>query len=134
LKVQGRDVVVPISAGGMARFDFADLCGQPLGASDYRAIAKAFNTVFLDHVPRLDYDRRNEAKRFIVLVDTLYDEGAKLVVSADGEPDELYRASTGPEAFEFERTASRLIEMRSEAYLGQPRREALSSPSPSAAG
>ncbi len=123
LKVHGREVEVPMAVDGMARFDFADLCSRPLGASDYRAVADAFHTVFLGRVPQLDYERRNEAKRFITLVDTLYDAGVKLVVSAAAEPAELYRARSGAEAFEFDRTASRLVEMRSEEYIARPRRE-----------
>jgi cell division protein ZapE len=123
LHVHGRKVPVPMAVGGIARFDFADLCARNLGARDYQAVANAFHTVFLDHVPRLDKERRNEARRFITLVDTLYDAGVKLVVSADAEPGELYRAAHGNEAFEFSRTASRLTEMRSEDYIARPRRE-----------
>jgi cell division protein ZapE len=123
LPVHGRSVTVPMAAHGCARFTFADLCARPLGASDYRAIADTFHTVFLEHVPRLDHERRNEAKRFITLIDTLYDAGVKLVVSAAAEPGELYSGKSGAEAFEFARTASRLIEMRSEEYISRPRRE-----------
>ncbi|BBE73615.1 cell division protein ZapE [Oharaeibacter diazotrophicus] len=123
LAVAGRTVTVPESSGPYARFAFADLCGKPLGAADYRAVAAAFDTVFVERVPVLDHARRNEAKRFITLVDTLYDEGIKLVASAAAEPTALYVATHGTEAFEFDRTASRLIEMRSEAYLAAPRRD-----------
>ena len=124
LTVLGRTIDVPCAVEGVARFDFRDLCARPLGAADYQAIAAAFHTVFLDRVPVLDYERRNEAKRFITLVDTLYDEGVKLVLSAAAEPTRLYHARQGAEAFEFDRTASRLIEMRSDDYLAKPRREA----------
>ena len=126
---------------GVARFSFHDLCEQPLAAADYLKIAHEFHTIMLDHIPVMDYERRNEAKRFIILIDTLYDNAIKLVASAAAEPDALYRASDGFEAHEFKRTASRLIEMRSQAYLalaawswpwrslgrgGRRRREALS--------
>ena len=120
LTVKGHAVQVPRAAMGVARFSFADLCGRPLGASDYLKIAHEFHTLVLDHVPVLGYDRRNEAKRFIILIDTLYDHGVKLVASAAAQPEALYRAAQGYEAQEFKRTVSRLIEMRSQAYLGLP--------------
>ena len=120
LMVKGHAVKVPQAAMGVARFSFADLCGQPLAASDYLKIAHEFHTIILDHIPVMDYDRRNEAKRFIILIDTLYDHAVKLLASAQAEPDGLYRADEGFEAQEFKRTASRLIEMRSQAYLGLP--------------
>jgi cell division protein ZapE len=84
------------------------------------AWALAFHTAVLDHIPVMDYERRNEVKRFIILIDTLYDNLVKLVASAAAEPDALYRADEGFESYEFKRTASRLIEMRSEAYLALP--------------
>ncbi len=117
LEMKGRKIPVPCVAAGAARFTFEELCMQPLGAADYLRIAHAFSTVFVDRVPVMTKARRNEAKRFIMLIDTLYDNGIKLVVSAEAEPQELYSADSGTEAFEFDRTASRLIEMRSEAYL-----------------
>jgi cell division protein ZapE len=120
LTVKGHAVRVPKAARGVARFSFADLCGQPLGATDYLRIAHEFHTVIVDHIPVMDFERRNEAKRFIILVDTLYDHAVKLIASAQAEPDALYRASRGYEALEFNRTASRLMEMRSQAYLGLP--------------
>ena len=122
LSVLGRDVVVPQMVDGIARFDFADLCDRPLGASDYLAIAHAFHTVMIDHVPVMSDARRNEAKRFITLIDALYDGHVKIVVSAAAEPDHLYVAESGTEAFEFARTASRLTEMRSRDYLREPHR------------
>ncbi|MHA7775084.1 cell division protein ZapE [Roseibium sp. M-1] len=122
LENKGRKIAVPIVAAGAARFTFDDLCMQPLGASDYLRIAHAYGTVFIDHVPVLSKARRNEAKRFINLIDTLYDNGIKLVISAEAEPTQLYVGEDGTEAFEFDRTASRLIEMRSEAYLAGERR------------
>jgi cell division protein ZapE len=110
---------------GVARFGFRDLCGEPLGGADYLKIAHEFHTVMLDHIPVMDYDRRNEAKRFIILVDTLYDSAVKLVASAEAHPDALCRASEGFEASEFRRTSSRLIEMRSQVYLALPHGHAL---------
>jgi cell division protein ZapE len=117
LKVKGRVIHVPQAAKGVARFSFRELCGQPLGAADYLKIAHEFHTIILDHIPVMDFDRRNEAKRFIILVDTFYDQAVKLVASAEAEPEALYQAVDGYEAKEFRRAASRLIEMRSGFYL-----------------
>jgi cell division protein ZapE len=117
LALKGRQVVVPAAAGNAARFSFADLCEKPLGARDFLAIAGRFSTVFIDHVPVLGEGKRNEAKRFILLIDTLYDHHTRLVVSAEAAPPELYTARRGNEVFEFERTASRLIEMQSRDWL-----------------
>lgn len=113
----GRAIPVPQAADGVARFRFEDLCAQPLAGADYLAIAKAYSTILLEDVPLLTPDRRNEARRFITLIDTLYDAGTCLVVSAAAEPDRLYPAGDGADL--FVRTASRLIEMRSEAYLSE---------------
>ena len=120
VRVKGRTVPVPEEAGGVARFSFADLCEKPLGASDYMALANTFHTLIVSGIPVMDESKRNEAKRFITLIDTLYDAHVKLVASAQAEAPDLYTAKDGREAFEFERTASRLIEMRSGAYLGLP--------------
>ncbi|MFJ5368500.1 cell division protein ZapE [Bosea sp. CER48] len=120
LTVQGHELALPQAAGGVARASFADLCAQAYGASDYIAVAQRFHTLVLDDIPILDFDRRNEAKRFIILIDTLYEHHVKLVASAAAEPHELYHAKQGREAFEFDRTVSRLIEMRSEDYLAMP--------------
>ncbi len=120
LWVKGRPIRVPRTSMGVARFGFHDLCGEPLAGIDYLKIAHEFHTVVLDHIPAMDYARRNEAKRFIILIDTLYDNAVKLVASAEAEPHALYRADEGLEAEEFKRTASRLIEMRSQAYLAAP--------------
>ncbi len=120
LVVKGRAVHVPCAAMGVARFTFHDLCQQPLAAADYLKIAHEFHTIIIDHIPVMDYERRDEAKRFIILIDTLYDNAIKLIASAEAEPDALYRASDGFEAYEFNRTASSLIEMRSQAYLAWP--------------
>jgi cell division protein ZapE len=120
IALRGRTIRVPQAARGVARFTFHQLCGQPLAASDYLKIAHHFHTILLDHIPVMSYDARDEAKRFIILIDTLYDHAVKLIASAEAEPDALYRASDGFEAQEFRRTASRLVEMRSAAYLGLP--------------
>jgi cell division protein ZapE len=121
LQVRGREVVVPRAAQGVARFAFHDLCGTPLGASDYLAVAERFHTVIIDHVPVMGLEQRNEAKRFITLIDALYDSGVKLLATAGAEPQALYTAVDGREAFEFDRTASRLMEMRSKEYLAAPK-------------
>jgi cell division protein ZapE len=120
LALKGRAVHVPLAAMGIARFTFHDLCEEPLAAADYLRIAREYHTIILDHVPAMTYDNRNAAKRFIILIDTLYDMNVKLIASAAAEPDALYRADEGFEAAEFKRTASRLIEMRSQAYLARP--------------
>jgi cell division protein ZapE len=117
LPILGREIVVPQAAGHVARFDYADLCKKPLGAADFVMIAECFHTLILDGIPVIGPDERNEAKRFINLIDALYDQRVKLLASAATEPHEIYRAPTGREAFEFERTVSRLIEMRSKDYL-----------------
>jgi len=115
LAVLGRKLRVPQAARGVARFSFEDLCAKPLAAADYLAIAEEFHTLLLDHVPQLSPEMRNEARRFILLIDTLYDEGVKLVCSAAAPPSQLYPEGDGAEA--FRRTASRLAEMQSEDYL-----------------
>ena len=117
LTLKGRQLVVPRAAGDAARFSFADLCEKPLGARDYLAIAGRFSTIFIDHVPVLGEGKRNEAKRFILLIDTLYDHRMRLVMSAAAPPEGLYIAKRGTEVFEFERTASRLVEMQSRDWL-----------------
>jgi cell division protein ZapE len=120
LVVKGHVLHVPHAAMGAARFSFPDLCALPLGPEDYLKIAHEFHTIVLDHIPVMDYARRNEAKRFIALIDTLYDQAVKLVASAEAAPAALYRANEGFEAQEFKRTASRLIEMGSPSYLALP--------------
>jgi cell division protein ZapE len=115
LRVLGRTLTVPQAAKGVARFGFADLCAQPLAGADYLAVAHAFHTVLIDHIHTLCADQRNEARRFVLLIDTLYDEGVKLICSAQAPPDALY--PTGDGADSFRRTASRLHEMQSEDYL-----------------
>jgi len=112
----GHRIEVPETVNGVARFDFDDLCVKPLGAGDYLAIASAFDTIILDNVPVLPADARNEARRLITLVDTLYDKHVRLIVSAAAEPEDLWQGEEGAETFEFERTRSRLAEMRSDSY------------------
>lgn len=115
--VKGRTIQVPIAAKGVARFSFSQLCERPLGAEDYLAIAKRYHTVFLENIPHLGYDRRNEAKRLMTLVDVLYDNHRNLVITAEEMPQKLY---TGHDhAFEFQRTISRLLEMQGDAYLNR---------------
>ena len=117
LTVMGRKVVVPLAANGVARFDFNTLCNTALGAGDYLAIARAFHTLVLDGIPRLSPENFDQARRFIVLVDNLYEQRVKLVASADAPPDQLYQR--GENAKMFERTASRLDEMQSADWLEQ---------------
>ena len=118
LALKGRDLPVPRAVGGVARLSFDDLCVAARGAADYLALAQHFHTLFVDNIPRLRTDKRNEAVRFVTLIDALYEHKVKLVASADGEPDALYPAGDG--AFEFERTVSRLMEMRAQNYLALP--------------
>jgi cell division protein ZapE len=120
LPMKGRVIRVPRASLRVARFSFRELCGEPLAGNDYLKLAREFHTIVLDRIPVMDYSRRDEAKRFIILIDTLYDNAVKLVASAEAEPQALYLAETGFEAAEFRRTASRLIEMRSRAYLALP--------------
>lgn len=116
LKVpHGRDLFVPKSLKGVAVFSFKRLCEQPLWTADYLAIARHYHTVILVGVPKMGPERRNEAARFVALIDALYEYKVKLLIAADAEPQELYTAGDG--AFEFERTVSRLMEMQSEDYL-----------------
>jgi len=134
LALKGRSVHVPRAFMGVARFTFHDLCEEALAAADYLRIAREYHTVILDRVPAMNFDTRNAAKRFIILIDTLYDMNVKLIASAAVEPDGLYRADEGFEAQEFKRTASRLIEMRSQAYLARPHGAAHAQTSGSSAG
>ena len=115
LHVKGRKLLVRKEAAGVARFTFSELCEQPLGARDYLAIAANFHTVLLGGIPKLTPDKRNEAARFVSLIDALYEARVKVVATAAAEPDDLYASGDG--SFEFQRTASRLHEMRSEEYL-----------------
>jgi len=115
LLVAGRELTVARTVGGMARASFDDLCDRPLGASDYLALAERFHTLFLERVPVLGPDRREAARRFVTLIDALYEAKRRLIVLAEAAPEALYTSGTG--AFEFERTVSRLNEMASESWL-----------------
>jgi cell division protein ZapE len=118
LTVQGRKLQVPLAAKGVARFTFAELCARPLGAADYIALATHFHTLVIEGIPRLDRDRHNEAVRFTILVDALYEHKCNLICSAAVAPEALY--PEGDFSFEFHRTVSRLLEMQSDAYLTAP--------------
>lgn len=134
IAIKGRKLHVPCSAHGVARFSFADICEQPLAASDYLRLAHDYHTILIDRIPVMDYADRNAAKRFISLIDTLYDNGVKLMASAAADPVSLYVATDGVEANEFKRTSSRLIEMSSESYLALPHGRKDSSASGSTTG
>ncbi|TCM55102.1 cell division protein ZapE [Rhizobium sp. PP-F2F-G48] len=118
LTFKGRTIHVPAAAGDCARFSFADLCARPLGATDYLTILSHYRVIFIDDIPLLSPERRNETKRFIMLVDTIYDQGARLFASAAARPEELLTVRRGTEGFEFDRTVSRLIELQSSEYAG----------------
>ncbi|MFZ0601580.1 MAG: cell division protein ZapE [Roseiarcus sp.] len=120
IELLGRRLDAPQAIDGVARFDFDSLCRRPLGAADYLKLAQRFHTIILDRIPRLGESERNEARRFTILIDALYDMRIKLIASAAGEPEKLYSGVDGAEAFEFKRTASRLYEMRSADYLALP--------------
>lgn len=134
IPIKGRVLHVPCSAHGVARFSFADLCEEPLGSSDYLRLAHDYHTILIDRIPVMDFADRNAAKRFIALIDTLYDNAVKLMASAGADPVSLYRATQGVEAGEFRRTSSRLIEMSSQSYLGLPHGRKDSTASGSSAG
>lgn len=118
IKNLGRDIIVPFYALGVARFDFKDLCVKSLGARDYLKISNAFHTIIIDNIPQFNFENSNEAKRFILLIDSLYDKGVKLVASFDVPLDSLNNNKRVE--FEFKRTISRLNEMSSLIYLKQP--------------
>ena len=115
LEMKGRTIPVPQASKGVARFSFADLCEQPLGAADFLKVARNFHTVFLEHIPALGPEKRNEARRFVNLIDSLYYNKVKLIASAATAPDGIYQAGDG--TFEFARTVSRLFEMQSSVYM-----------------
>jgi cell division protein ZapE len=117
LLVQGRTLIVPRAAKGVAWFGFDELCGAALGPADYLALCRNFRSFVVEGIPQMGPDQRNEAKRFHMFIDTLYEAHGNLIASAAAPPDALYTAGDG--AFEFERTVSRLIEMQSEAYIRQ---------------
>ncbi|RZL74297.1 MAG: cell division protein ZapE, partial [Sphingomonas sp.] len=115
LIVQGRSVHVPKALKGVAVFSFKRLCEEARGSADYIAIARRYHTVIVVGIPKLGPDNRNEAARFVALIDALYEQKVKLLAAADAEPQDLYESGDG--RFEFDRTISRLEEMRSEEYL-----------------
>jgi cell division protein ZapE len=119
LTVQGRQVTLERTDGGLARATFAELCARPLGAQDYLAVAERFHTLFLEDVPTLGPDNHHEARRFVTLIDALYEAGTRLLVLASAPAEALYRKGVG--AFEFERTVSRLNEMASAEWLARER-------------
>lgn len=114
LRVKGREVVIPAFHNGVARASFFDLCGRPLGAADYLALAEAARVLVLENIPRLGRSNFNEARRFVTLIDALYEAKVRLICSAAAVPEYLYVEGEG--SFEFERTASRLREMQSEGW------------------
>jgi cell division protein ZapE len=118
LSVKGRSLHVPQAHMGVARLGFADLCQAALGPNDFLALARSFHTIMIDHIPIITPRQRNEARRFVLLIDTLYDYRVKLIASAAAQPDALY--PDGPLEGEFRRTVSRLIEMQSEGYMSEP--------------
>ncbi|MGL1921155.1 MAG: cell division protein ZapE [Hyphomicrobiales bacterium] len=115
LEVQGRKVEIAQRYKNIARVDFNGICAVNLGAADYLAMAQEFTTILMDDIPQLSAEYRNEAKRFVIFIDALYEAGTKFICSADVEVTELYKKGDG--VFEFDRTISRLMEMRSEEYL-----------------
>ncbi len=125
LSINGRRLAVPCQANGVARFSFAELCGHPLGPADYLRIACCYQTVILSGIPTMGPDRRDEAKRFATLVESLYEQRAKLVCAAEAAPAGLYPKGDGSEI--FRRVVSRLHEMQSREYLAAPHRPATSS-------
>lgn len=118
LEIQGRTLRVDKHAHGVAWLTFGELCIRPLGANDYLTLAKVCHTLLLQGIPKLSPEYRNEAKRFVILIDALYDHKVKLLATAAAAPEDIYPKGDG--SFEFERTASRLIEMQSEKYLSLP--------------
>lgn len=118
LTVQGRTLTIPKACGSIAFLSFAELCEKPLGAADYIALSERFSTLLLAGIPTLSPEKRNEAKRFVTLIDALYEHHVKLLCSAEAAPQALYPEGTG--AFEFQRTVSRLMEMQSDRYMAMP--------------
>lgn len=117
LTIQGRKLHVAREAAGVARFAFAELCERALGPQDYLMVAATFHTVIMENIPILKPEYRNEAARFVSLIDALYEAKVKFIASAEAEPEALYPEGTG--SFEFQRTVSRLHEMRSVEYMAE---------------
>jgi cell division protein ZapE len=116
LMVNGRELTIGMASDDIAFTSFRELCEQPRGPADFLAVAGKYDVLFLSRIPRLTPEKRNEAKRFVTLVDALYEHRVKLICSAEQPPEDLYPAGQG--AFEFERTVSRLHEMQTESYIG----------------
>ena len=119
LHLKGRQLLVERTGNGVARFTFKQLCEEARSAADFLAVARKYHTVFVENIPVMQKEHSNAAKRFILLIDTLYDNQIKLVCLASAAPESLYQAKSGTEAFEFDRTVSRLIEMQSVDYIGE---------------
>jgi len=117
LDISGRLLAIEKVSSDMAWVTFSELCEKPRGVPDYKALAEAYGTIFINDIPRMGYDRRNELKRFILLIDTLYDMEVRTVFNAEIEPKELYHGDD--HAFEFQRTISRILEMQGEDYLSK---------------
>jgi len=118
LIVQSRRLEIARQANGVAWFGFDELCRRPLGAADYLAIATHFNVVLIDGVPKFAPEEREAAKRFMILIDALYEHRVAVIIAAQVQPEHLF--ASGESAIEFERTVSRLSEMQSSAYLSEP--------------
>ncbi len=118
LELKGRQFELPEYSLGIARISFAELCEKPRSAEDYLAMARQVHTLMITDIPVIKDEHRNLAKRFILLIDTLYDSHVRTIISAEENPENLYTAKAGTEAFEFKRTASRLTEMQSKEYMG----------------
>jgi cell division protein ZapE len=119
IEVNDRMLVIPKATKNVARFHFGELCDQALGAGDYLALSHRFPVIMIDNIPTLSADKRDAAKRFVTLIDALYEAKTLLVCSAESPPQDLYPEGIG--AFEFQRTVSRLMEMQSESYIHQSR-------------
>ena len=129
ITVQGRELTVSRAAEGVAMMSFAELCERPLGPADYLALASRFHTLILSGIPERGPEKRNEAKRFVTLIDALYESKVNLICSAAATPQNLY--PTGDGAFEFQRTVSRLMEMQSPEYMARPHRDPATAEKPS---
>jgi cell division protein ZapE len=116
LSIHGRRIRITQATEDAGRASFEELCESPLGASDYLAIAAQFEVFFIDAIPRLTWAQNNEAKRFVTLIDAFYEAGMRLYCSAETPPARIYTEGKG--AFEFDRTASRLVEMQSADWTG----------------
>ena len=114
LIVKSREIIIPDFCNGIGRVDFNDFCDKPLGPLDFLHIAKSVRVLILENIPKLSREKNNQAKRFVILIDALYEEKVILIASAETSPEKLYEIGTG--SFEFERTASRIKEMQSESW------------------